>query len=112
MMAAVVSEMLVLSTGCPRRTVQLTDWNEASIYKISLEKLKFIENFKFEINCLNLFETPCARQYGAVPHKTTVLVRTLLVRWELEYNIEMENREIILGFEDYRWFQQTQRGAT
>jgi hypothetical protein len=85
--------------------VQLTDWNEAGAYKISLEKLKFIKNFQFEINCLNLYETPCVRQYGAVPHKITVLVRALHVRGELEDNIKVDDREMIFGCEDYRWFQ-------
>jgi len=84
--------------------VQLTDWNEAGTNKISLEKWKFIKNFKFEINCLNHFGTPCARQYCAVPHKITVLVRTPHARWELEDNIKVDNREMILGCEDYRCF--------
>ena len=111
-MVAVVSEILGSVYRCPRKTVQLTDRNEAGTYKISLEKLKFIKNFKFEINCLNLFETPCARQYGAVAHKTTLLFRTLHVRWELEDNIKVDNRDMVVGCEDYRWFQQPQRGAT
>jgi hypothetical protein len=45
-------------------------------------EIEVIKNFKFEINCLNLFETPCSREYGAVTHKIGVLVRTLHVRWE------------------------------
>jgi hypothetical protein len=113
---AVVSEMLVSIYRVSQKncTVNVMTWSiYIYIYAIFYsKKIEVIEKFKFEINCLNIFETHCASQYSVTSHNTKVLIRKLHARWKLEDNIKMDDREMILGCEDYSRFQQPQRSAT
>ena len=94
MAAAVVSETLV---SVYRVSQKNCAGNEAAAtYRISLEKLKFIRIFEFEINCLNISDTPCASQYGDAPRNITVLDRKLHGMWELQDNITVDAREMSL----------------